>query len=116
MRSHWLEPVSTALCACQHWPKRHGQFAGTKWRTEVRSPAKGSSVPWGHSREGKSAAQFQSEWVSESKTNHVSSFVVKEKQSHFVLGQKKGYLQAFSIQLFLDEPIIVKLSIQKYSF
>lgn len=46
-------------------------------------------------------------------TSHVSSFLEKEKQIYPSLGQKKGCLQAFPTQLFLDETIIVKLYIKK---
>lgn len=77
-------------------------FAQETWpvwghRVENRGqePGKRLSVPWGHSREGKNAAQFQSKWVLESKTNHVSSFVVKEKQSYSVLGKKKELSPSF---------------------
>lgn len=116
VRSHRPEPVSTALCARQHLPKRHGQFGGTKGRTEVRRLAKGSGVPWSLVREVKNPAQFQREWVSDTKLIMLHHLWWKKNKFILFWAKRKGYLQAFSIQLFHDETIIVKLLIQKYSF
>lgn len=116
VRSHKLEPVSTALCAWQHLPKRHW---GHKVEDRGQEPGKRLRCAMETWQRGKKSSTISKGIGFRLKTNHVSSFVVKEKQIHSVLGQKnlkRGYLQAFSIQLFLDETIIVKLLIQKYSF
>lgn len=116
VRSHRLVLVPTAVRALWHLPKEHGRVGATKWRMEVRNLVKGSGVPQVFGREGKKSSRI-SEGVSfRSKTSHVTSFLVKEKQIHSGLGQKKSCLQAFSIQLFPDETIIVKLYIKKNSF
>lgn len=114
VRSH--RPVPTALRAWPRLPEECSLVGGTKQRMEVRSLAKGSGMPQGLSREGKKISRISEGMGFRSKTSHVSSFLVKEKQIHSGLGQNKKAVSRLFNSIVSGETIIVKLYIQKISF
>lgn len=116
-----LGQVTQASVGPHHSPSlvmfAQGTEAGWGHKPENRSwePGKKLKVCHGNSAEmEKNAVEFQRKWVSDPKPvmfHH--SWWKKSKEFWSGLSQKKknGCLQAFSVQLFIDETIIVKLYI-----
>lgn len=78
---------------------------------------KGSGVPWGLGREGEKKTQQNFRGDGFQIQTQSCFIILGERKNSFWIGpKKKAFLQAFSIRLFLDETILVKLYTQKISF